>query len=140
MSTWKLGRRPAPNGSPSASISPTASTQLAGGRWLPLNRLYKPLGVASRAYVDYERFAHVAVQFTTDPREQRDVWVQQSPTHLWLSATTLRAFKPTMRVSRGWRRSCVHGAEIQRGLPTAGHARLNSMKCLIVRKIGRSIA
>jgi hypothetical protein len=63
---------------------PYGFVQLKDGRWLPYNRIYKPLGVSSRAWVDYEAFAYMAVQFPTDPREVSGVWVCQSETHLWL--------------------------------------------------------
>lgn len=64
---------------------PYCFMKLAGGRWLPLNRLCRPLGIgAGEWWDDYEAYADRAVEFPADPRELSGVWVQQSPTKLWL--------------------------------------------------------
>lgn len=41
-------------------MSPYTFTTLANGSLLPLNRLYKPLGVAETKWVEYEDFADQA--------------------------------------------------------------------------------
>lgn len=58
-----------------------------GGRvWLPLNRKYKPLGVTSRDWVDYEDYRPQAVEFSSDPRTFRNVWWNSADdgSMLWL--------------------------------------------------------
>jgi hypothetical protein len=50
---------------------------ISGTRWayLPLNRIYKPLGIISRTRVDYNEFTEThAVKFTRDPQGFYDVW------------------------------------------------------------------
>jgi hypothetical protein len=42
--------------------------------WLPLGREYKPLGCEQDGYYDYERYGHLAWQFTCDPREVEGGW------------------------------------------------------------------
>jgi hypothetical protein len=42
--------------------------------WLPLNRLYKPLGIASRDWVDYEDHLDKAIVFARDPRTFANIW------------------------------------------------------------------
>jgi hypothetical protein len=63
---------------------PYCFRQLASGRWLALNKLYKPLGIASQAYVDYEAYADRAVHFPTDPHELVDVWCSDNGHTLYL--------------------------------------------------------
>ncbi|MBI4923008.1 MAG: hypothetical protein HY834_14785 [Devosia nanyangense] len=47
--------------------------------WLPLNRQYKPLGVTSREWVDYDEFVSRAVAFASDPRKWHDVFLPHDP-------------------------------------------------------------
>jgi hypothetical protein len=55
--------------------------------WLPLNRNYKPLGVISKDWVDYDAFAKThGVKFAKDPRNLKDIWehTTEAPDMLWL--------------------------------------------------------
>lgn len=74
---------------------PYCFTKLAGGNWLGLNRIYKPLGVSSLAWVDYEDAAYVdrAISFPLDPRAVQGVWWRQSETHLWLYSDDPRSLR-----------------------------------------------
>jgi hypothetical protein len=55
------------------------------GRWLPLNRLYRPLGIgAGEWWDDYEAYADRAVLFPTDPHELVDVWSSDNGHTLYL--------------------------------------------------------
>jgi hypothetical protein len=55
------------------------------GRWLPLNRLYMPLGNGSGDSFDgYEAYADRAVHFPTDPHELVDVWSSDNGHTLYL--------------------------------------------------------
>jgi hypothetical protein len=42
--------------------------------YLPVNRNYKPLGIASKEWVDYEKFRNQAVIFRSDPKTFRGIW------------------------------------------------------------------
>jgi hypothetical protein len=42
--------------------------------WLPLNRNYKPLGMLSRDYVNYDDYITQALVFSRDPSAFKDVW------------------------------------------------------------------
>ena len=42
--------------------------------YLPVNRNYKPLGIRSREWVDYEEFRAQAVVFATDPHKFEGIW------------------------------------------------------------------
>lgn len=42
--------------------------------YLPVNRNYKPLGIRSREFVDYEKFRAQAVVFATDPHKFDGIW------------------------------------------------------------------
>lgn len=54
-------------------------------QYLPLNRNYKPLGVLSKDWVDYEPFADThGVVFSRDPATFRDVWVDDPTQGLFL--------------------------------------------------------
>jgi hypothetical protein len=56
------------------------------GRWLPLNRSYRPLGIGALDgwRGDYEAYADRAVHFPTDPHELVAVWVQRQRHTLYL--------------------------------------------------------
>lgn len=51
--------------------------------WLPLNRRYKPLGVTSRDWVDYNEFVHQACWFSSNPHRWNDIWLDH-PHADWL--------------------------------------------------------
>lgn len=50
--------------------------------YLPVNRNYKPLGIRSREFVDYEKFRAQAVVFSTDPHKFEEIW--SDPKNLYL--------------------------------------------------------
>jgi hypothetical protein len=55
------------------------------GRWLPLNRFYRPLGIgALDCWRGYEAYAAQAVHFPADPRTVLGVWRSQNDDTLWL--------------------------------------------------------
>ena len=66
---------------------PYAFTKLEHPRlkhvWLPLNRAYKPLGIASPAHVDYQAFLPQAVSFGVDPKTFVGIW-NHVDEDLWL--------------------------------------------------------
>lgn len=45
-----------------------------GHTFLPVNRLYEPLGSSTNAWTIWDDFAHQAVRFSRDPHTFRDVW------------------------------------------------------------------
>ena len=47
-------------------------------RWLPLNRLYKPLGIDA-PFVNYEDFRDAALRVSCDPVELADLWTYSRP-------------------------------------------------------------
>jgi hypothetical protein len=57
----------------------------ANGRngYLPVNRRYKPLGVNSGEWVNYEDYANQAVFFATDPKTFKDVWHASAELYLY---------------------------------------------------------
>jgi len=58
--------------------------------YLPVNRNYKPLGVTSDEWVDYENFTKQAVVFSADPHTFENVWVDQEPLYLYGEAISSR--------------------------------------------------
>lgn len=42
--------------------------------WLPVNRRYKPLGISSPDWVDWEPYRHRAVEFDCCPLSILNVW------------------------------------------------------------------
>jgi hypothetical protein len=42
--------------------------------WLPLGRQYKPISCKQDGFYDYEQYAHLAWQFTCDPRQLEGGW------------------------------------------------------------------
>ena len=55
--------------------------------FLPLNRIYKPLGIVSRDWVDYNSFASTnGVIFSRDPITLKDIWIHTDPSEgrFWL--------------------------------------------------------
>jgi hypothetical protein len=90
---------------------PYCFMKLAGGRWLPLNRLYRPLGIGAGEWRDdYGAYADRAIQFPTDPHEVSGVWAQKTETHLWLFSddpaslrTYYQRFAQLAAAMCGWR-------------------------------------
>ena len=58
--------------------------------YLPLNRNYKPLGILSGDWVDYEDYLHQAVRFSSDPHTFDGVWYSPETLHLYEDATKSR--------------------------------------------------
>ena len=51
--------------------------------YLPLNRNYKPLGVVSRDWVEYEDYIAQAMVFTRDPHEFEGIWFDPEGLYLY---------------------------------------------------------
>jgi hypothetical protein len=51
--------------------------------YLPVNRSYKPLGIRSREWVDYEDFRAQAVVFATDPHKFDGIWSDRKSLYLY---------------------------------------------------------
>ena len=51
--------------------------------YLPVNRIYKPLGVTSDERLDYEDFIEQAVIFSADPHNFDNVWTIRNTLHLY---------------------------------------------------------
>ena len=58
--------------------------------YLPVNRNYKPLGVTSDDWVDYEDFIEQAVVFSADPHTFDEVWFHRDTLHLYEDVITSR--------------------------------------------------
>lgn len=71
--------------------------------YLPLNRNYKPLGVVSPKWVNYNDHIDQAVVFASDPHTFPDVWTGTHPDKLYLytDGTASRWI-----ISSGWNASC----------------------------------
>jgi len=51
--------------------------------YLPVNRNYKPLGVMSEDWADYDDYLHQAVVFGADPYTYEDVWTDGEGLYLY---------------------------------------------------------
>ena len=51
--------------------------------YLPLNRNYKPLGITSKDWVEYEEFIDQAVAFNRDPSKLKGVWLDTQGLYLY---------------------------------------------------------
>ena len=58
--------------------------------YLPVNRNYKPLGVTSDDWVDYEDFIDQAVIFSADPHTFANVWFHRDTLHLYEDVVSSR--------------------------------------------------
>lgn len=52
--------------------------------WLPLNRIYKPLGITGAEHVNYADFIAQAIAFKADPRTFTKVWHIIKDDQVWL--------------------------------------------------------
>ena len=57
--------------------------------YLPVNRKYKPLGITTGEWIDYELYAFQAVVFTHDPHEFEEIW--HDPENLYLYEDSVRS-------------------------------------------------
>lgn len=58
--------------------------------YLPLNRDYKPLGVTTGDWVEYEDYLHQAVIFARDPHKFENVWHYTEGLYLYEDAQSSR--------------------------------------------------
>ena len=58
--------------------------------YLPVNRNYKPLGITSGEWINYEDFADQAVIFSADPHTINNVWYSPATLHLYGDAISSR--------------------------------------------------
>lgn len=66
--------------------APYAYTQLRSGKWLAINRYYKPLGQPRSEWADYEQFADAPEHFICHPAKFKRIWaaVGASLGMMWL--------------------------------------------------------
>ena len=58
--------------------------------YLPLNRNYKPLGITSGEWVNYDTFLPQAVVFSADPHSFDGIWFHRETLHLYEDAVPSR--------------------------------------------------
>ncbi len=49
-----------------------------GHTFLPLNRLYHPLGISIKEWTEWDDFAHQAVRFVRNPHSFKNVWINEN--------------------------------------------------------------
>ena len=60
---------------------------LPGHTYLPINRLYNPLGNATKGWSDWGKADHQAVRFTRDPHAFKGVWTNPELLYLYMDGT-----------------------------------------------------